>query len=145
MEGGSVEQDEILKAFEESLSEFKKYYFNITDKSPNQDLKIIADIESRFRDLYKAIASILEKKGDVNQIPKNDMETYTVYKMLERNGNICTRLFKSGDAGLAERMRNAAQVHLLEYTYTPGPTHVHILKTEHVPSSKKLVENKSNL
>jgi hypothetical protein len=139
MEGGS---DEIMKAFEESLSNFKKYYFNITDKSSNQDLKIIADIESRFRDLYKAIASILEKKGDINRIPKDDMQTYTVYTMLERNGNICTRLTKSDDQGLPERMRNAAQVHLLEYTCTPGPNHVHILKSERVPSSKTFVENK---
>jgi flavorubredoxin len=139
MEGGS---DEIMKAFEESLSNFKKYYFNITDKSSNQDLKIIADIESRFRDLYRVIASILEKRGDITKIPKEDMETYTVYTMLERNGNVCTRLSKSEDTQLPERMRNTAQVHLLEYTCTPGPNHVHILKSEHVPSSKTFVENK---
>jgi hypothetical protein len=135
-------QDEIMKAFEESLSNFKKYYFNITDKSSNQDLKIIADIESRFRDLYRTIVSILDKKGDINRIPKDDMEAYTVYTMLERNGNICSRLFKSGDAELPQKMRNLAQVHLLEYTFTPGANHVHILKKESVPSSKTFVENK---
>lgn len=131
-----------MKAFEESLSNFKKYYFNITDKSSNQDLKIIAHIESRFRDLYKTIVSILEKKGDINRIPKDDMEAYTVYNMLERNGHICSRLFKSGDIELPGKMRNLAQVHLLEYTFTPGANHVHILKSESVPSSKTLVENK---
>ena len=143
MEGESnTGQDDILKAFEESLSKFKKYYFNITDTSANQDLKIIKDIESRFRDLYKTIEVILEKKGDINQLPKENMETYTIYKMLEQNGNICTRLNKSGDAELAEKMRGLAKVHLLEYTYTPGLNHVHILKSEHVPSSKTFVENK---
>jgi len=143
MEGKSAtEQDDILKAFEESLSKFKKYYFNITDKSANQDLKVIKDIESRFRDLYKTIGVILEKKGDINQLPKENMETYTIYKMLEQNGSICTKLNKSGDADLAEKMHGLAKVHLLEYTYTPGLNHVHILKNEHVPSSKTFVENK---
>ena len=143
MEGGSaVEEDEILKAFEESLSKFKKYYFDITDKTSNQDLSIIDDIESRFRDLYKTILSILEKRGDVNQIPKENMEAYTIYKMFERNGNVFSRLSKSGNAQLPETMRNTAQVNLLEYRFTPGANHVHILESEHVPSSTKLVENK---
>ena len=143
MEGGStVEQDEILKAFEETLSKFKKYYFNITDKSANQDLKIIKDIESRLRDLYKTIEAILEKKGDIHQIPKENMETYTIYKMLEHNGNVCTRLHKSGDAELAAKLRELAKLHLLEYMYTPGASHVHILNHEHVSPSSTFVENK---
>jgi hypothetical protein len=142
MEGGAAkEEDEILEAFEESLSKFKKYYFNITDKTSNQDLSVIGDIENRFRDLYKTILRILEKRGDIKQIPKDDMDTYTVYTMLERNGNICSRLSKSVATELPEKMRNIAQVHLLEYTCTPGANHVHILKSEHVPSSKTFVEN----
>jgi len=141
MEGGS-EEDAILKAFEESLSNFKKYYFNITDKSSNQDLSIVEDIENRFRDLYKIILGILEKKGDVNQISKDDMEAYTIYRMFERNGNIFSKLFKSENGRLPETMRNRAQVILLEYRYTPGTNHVHILESERVPSSKTFVENK---
>jgi hypothetical protein len=136
--------DEMLKLFEETLSKFKKYYFNITDKSDNQDLNVIRIIEGRFKELYDTVIAILEKRGDIAIIPKDKMDVITVYQMFEDNGRIFSRVSKIQGDEVLDRMRQLAKLHLLEYTSTPGANHVRELVRDRVAPSHKLVENRNS-
>jgi hypothetical protein len=91
------------------------------------------------------LEKILQKKGDINQIPKDDMEVYTIYQMFQKNGNVFTVVSRSEGDELSNRMRDLARLHLLEYTSTPSLSHIKILKNEHVKPSHTFKNNQDQL